>query len=132
MFLSGSLAVTLQCPGSVPAVYLFWENLGKFWEHCKHLPGKLQNLEQLKCACRVPRMSPNFPKSSTLQEHSQDTANVLIWNIFGTLLWFFSNFLCLVHCDHTDGNTAKSLLMSHSGTSLVLSLANLKVYPQLT
>src|ERR1700753_460259 len=132
MYQRCSKSVHLQCPGSVPAVYRFWENLGKFWGHCKHMPGKLQNLEHLKCACSVPRISPNFPKGGTLQEHSQDTVNVLIWNIFGTSLWFFSNFPSLVHCDHTDGNTAKSLQMSHSGTSLVLSLANLKVYPQFT
>src|SRR6201992_1003938 len=132
MYQRCSKSVHLQCPGSVPAVYCFWENLGKFREHCKHMPGKLQNSEHSKCTCSVSRISPNFTKSGTLQEHSQDTANVLIWNIFGTLLWFFSNFLSPVHCDHTDGNTAKSLQMSHSGTSLELSLANLKVYPQFT
>src|ERR1700753_4020780 len=87
-----SKSVHLQCPGSVPAVYHFCENLGKFWDHCKHMPGKLQYLDHLKCACSVPRISPNCPKSGTLQEHSQDTANVLIWNIFGTSLWFFQNF----------------------------------------
>src|ERR1700759_4123737 len=125
MFQISTFAVSWECSCSVP-------RLGKFWGHCKHMPGKLQNLEHLKCACSVPRISPDFPTSGTLQEHSQDIANVLIWNIFGTSLWFFSNFPSLVHCDHTDGNTAKSLQMSHSGTSLVPSLANLKVYPQFT
>src|ERR1700759_3310128 len=132
MYQRCSRSVHLQCPGSVPAVYRFWENLGKFWGHCKHISNVPIFAVFLVCAFSVPRISPNFPKSGTLQEHSQDTANVLIWNIFGTSLWFFQNFSSQVHCDHTDGNTAKSLQMSHSGTSLVLSLANLKVYPQFT
>src|SRR6201992_2170791 len=120
MFPSGSFAVALQCshqcdhsvpgleilkePSNVPKMFqistfaVSWECscsvplLGKFWGHCKQMPGKLQNLEHLKCACSVPRISPNFPKSGTLQEHSQDTANVLIRNIFRALLWFFQNF----------------------------------------
>src|SRR6201992_2809574 len=121
-------SVHLQCPGSVPAVYCFWENLGKFWEHCKHVSNVPSFAVFLACACSVPRISPTFTKCGTLQEHSQDTANVLIWYIALVL----SKFPSLVHCDHTDGNTAKSLQMSHSGTSLVLSLANLKVYPQFT
>src|SRR6201992_1638100 len=125
MFHISTFTVSWECSCSVLL-------LGKFWGHCRHMTGKLQNMEHLKGACSVPRISPNFPKSGTLQEHSQDTVNVLIWNTFGTLLWFFSNFPSLVHCDHTDGNTAKSLQMSHSGTSLVLSLENLKVYPQFT
>src|ERR1700753_3895693 len=99
MYQRCSKSVHLQCPGSFPALYCFWENFGKFWGHCKHMPGKLKNLEHLKCACSVSRISPNFPKSGTLQEHSQDTANVLIWNIFGTSLWFFQNFPSQVHCD---------------------------------
>src|ERR1700759_5593885 len=87
-----SKLVHLRCPGSVPAVYCFWENLGKFWGHCKHISNVPSFAVFLACACSVPRISPNFPKSSTLQEHSQDTANVLIGNIFGTSLWFFQNF----------------------------------------
>src|SRR6201992_244606 len=90
MFCISTFAVSWECSCSVPL-------LGKFWGHCKHMPGKLQNLEHLKCACSVPRFSPEFTRSGTLQEHSQDTANVLIWNIFGTSFWFFSNFLRLVH-----------------------------------
>src|SRR6201992_4228770 len=92
MYQKCSKSVHLQCPGSVPAVYRLWENLGKFWEHCKHISNVPSFAVFLACACSVPRISPNFPKGGTLQEHSQDTANVLIWNIFGTSLWFFQNF----------------------------------------
>src|SRR6201992_580517 len=100
MYQKCSKSVHLQCPGSVPAVYCFWESLGTFWVLCKHISTVPSFAVFLAGACSVPRIFPNFPKRGTLQEHSQDTA--------------------------------KSLLMSHSGTSLVLSLANLKVYPQFT
>src|ERR1700753_3169396 len=92
MYQRCSKSVHLQCPGSVPAVYHPCENWVKFWEHCKHISNVQSFAVFLACACSVPRISPNFPKGGTLQEHSQDTANVLIWNIFGTLLWFFQNF----------------------------------------
>src|SRR6201992_4363431 len=92
MYQRCSESVHLRCPGSVPAAYRFWDNLGKFWEHCKHISNVPSVAVFLACACSVPRISPNFPKSGTLQEHSQDTANVLIRNIFGTSLWFFQNF----------------------------------------
>src|ERR1700759_904656 len=61
-----SKSVHLQCPGSVSAVYCFWENFGKFWEHCKHISNVSSFAVFLACACSVPRISPNFPKSSTL------------------------------------------------------------------
>src|ERR1700759_2343667 len=77
MFHISTFAVSWECSCSVPL-------LGKIWGHCKHMPGKQQNLEHLKCACSVPRISPNFPKSGTLQEHSQDTANEPLRNITGT------------------------------------------------
>src|ERR1700753_4452343 len=92
MYQRCSESVHLQCPGSVPAVYRFWENLGEFWGHCKHISNVPSFAIFLACACSVPRIPPNFPKSGTLQEHSQDTANVLIQNIFGPSLWFFQNF----------------------------------------
>src|ERR1700753_3105117 len=128
MYQSCSKLVHLQCPGSFPAVYRFWENLGKFWEHCKCISNVPSFSVFLACACSVPRISPNFPKSGTLQEHSRDTANVPIWTIFGTSLWFFQNFQAW----YTVITLMGTLQMSHSGTSLVLSLANLKVYPQFT
>src|SRR6201992_305632 len=128
MYQRCSKSVHLQCPGSVPTLYRFWEILGTLQAHARKTakPGTFEMC--LQCSQNFPK----FSQSGTLQEHSQDTANVLIWNIFGTSLGFFSNFPSPVHCDHTDGNTAKSLQMSHSGTSLVLSLANFKVYPQFT
>src|ERR1700753_149231 len=120
MFPSGSFAVTLQCshqcdhsvPGleilkepkrctkdvpnqyicSVLGVFLQCTAFGKIWGHSGDTASTCRDLEHLKCACSVPRMSPNFTKSGTLQEHSQDTADVLIGNIFGTSLWFFQNF----------------------------------------
>src|ERR1700753_4111787 len=85
MFHISTFAVSWECSCSVPL-------LGKFWEHCKHISNVPSFAVFLACACSVPRISPNFPKSGTLQEHSQDTANVLIGNIFGTSLWFFQNF----------------------------------------
>src|ERR1700753_77970 len=128
MFQISTFAVSWECSCSVPLLEKFGEILGTLQAH-------------FKCSkfCSFPGMclqcSQNFPKFYQKQYTAgtlQDTANALIWNIFGTLLWFFSNFPSPVHCDHTDGNTAKSLQMSHSGTSLVLSLTNLKVYPQFT
>src|ERR1700753_1414239 len=91
MYQRCSRSVHLQCPESVPAVYRFLGNLWEFWGHCKHISNVPSFGFCLGCACSVPRISQNFPKSGTLQEHSQDTANVLIWNIFGTSLWFFQN-----------------------------------------
>src|ERR1700753_3652048 len=81
MYQRCSKSVHLQCPGSVPAVYCFWKNLGKFWGHCKHISNVPSVAVFLACAYSVPRISQNFPKSGTLQEHSQDTANVLIQDI---------------------------------------------------
>src|ERR1700753_4269532 len=121
MFQISTFTVSWECSCSVPLLVKSGDTASTF-----------QMFQVLQFSWHVLAVSPDFTKSGTLQEHSQDTVNVLIWNIFGTLLWFFSNFPSLVHCDHTDGNTAKSLQMSHSGTSLVLSLANLKVYPQFT
>src|ERR1700753_2735110 len=123
-----TFAVSWECSCSVPLLGKFGEILGTLQAHFKC--SKFCSFPGMCLQC--PQNFPKFPKSGTLQEHSQDTANVLIQNIFGTSLWFFSNFPNPVHCDHTDGNTAKSLQMSHSGTSLALSLANLKVYPQFT
>src|ERR1700753_3283539 len=88
MYQRCSKSVHLQCPGSVPALYRFWEILGTLQAHDRET-GKTGRFEM--CL----QFSQNFPKfsqSGTLQEHSQDTANVLIWNIFGTSLWFFQNF----------------------------------------
>src|ERR1700753_889600 len=128
MFQISTSAVSWECSCSVPLLGKFGEILGTVQAHfkcskCCSFPGMC-----LQCSQNFPK----FSQSGTLQEHSQNTANVLIWNILGTLLWLFSKFPSPVHCDHTDGNTAKSLQMSHLGTSLVLSLANLKVYPQFT
>src|ERR1700753_2073463 len=128
MYQRCSKSVHLQCPGSVPAVYRFWENVGKFWEQCKHISNVPGFAVFLKCACSVPRISQKRYTAGTLPGHCKCTDLEHLWYI--TLV--LSKFPSLVHCDHTDGNTAKSLQMSHSGTSLVLSLANLKVYPQCT
>src|ERR1700753_1394008 len=121
---------------SVLGVFLQCNAFGKIWGNFGNTASTFQMFQVSQFSWHVLAVSPEFPqslpKSDTLQENSQDTTNGLIWNIFGTSLWFFSNVPSLVHCDHTDGNTAKSLQMSHSGTSLVLSLANLKAYPQFT
>src|ERR1700755_2324329 len=64
MYQRCSKSVHLQCPGSVPAVYRFWENLGKFWEHWQ---------AHFKCSkfFRFPGMCllcpQNFPKFSQKQ-----------------------------------------------------------------
>src|ERR1700755_3604267 len=58
MYQRCSKSVHLQCPGSLPAVYRFWENLGKFWEHCKHISNVPSFAVFLACACIVPRISP--------------------------------------------------------------------------
>src|ERR1700753_845754 len=112
-----------------------WECLVKFGE----ILGILQ--AHFKCSkfCSFPGMClqcpQNFPKfyqkrytAGTLPGHCKCTDAEHLWYIALVLL----KFPILVHCDHTDGNTAKSLQMSHSGTSLVLSLVYLKVYPQFT
>src|SRR6201992_4001972 len=58
MYQRCSKSVHLQCPGSVPAVYCFWENLGKFWEHCKHISNVPSFAIFLACACSVPKFYP--------------------------------------------------------------------------
>src|ERR1700759_4984835 len=119
MFPSGSFAVTLQCshqcdhsvPGleilkepkgctkdvpnqyicSVLGVFLQCTAFGKMWGNSGNTASTFQMFQVLQFSWHVLAVSPEFPKSGTLQEHSQDTANVLIWNIFGTSLWFFQN-----------------------------------------
>src|ERR1700753_4051783 len=85
MFQISTFAVSWECSCSVLLLEKFGEILGTLQAH-------------FKCSkfCSFPGMClqfpQNFPKSGTLQEHSQDTANVLMRNIFGTSLWFFQNF----------------------------------------
>src|SRR6201992_1196278 len=160
MFLSGSFAVTLQCshqcdhsvPGleilkepkgctkdvphqyicSVLGVFLqcttFGEILGTLQAHARKT-AKLGTFEMcLQCSQNFPKFSQRWYTAGKLPGHCKCTDAEHLWYIALVL----SKFPSLVHCDHTDGNTAKSLQMSHSGTSLVLSLENLKVYPQFT
>src|SRR6201990_1884538 len=85
MFQISTFAVSWECSCSVPLLGQFGEILGTLQAHARKT-AKLGTFEMcMQC-------SQNFPKSGTLQEHSQDTANVPIWNIFGTSLWFFQNF----------------------------------------
>src|ERR1700753_3220809 len=160
MFLSGSFAVNLQCshqcdhsvPGleilkepkgctkdvpnqyicSVLGVFLQCTAFGKICGNSGDTASTFQMLQVFQFSWHVLAMSPEFPQkrytAGTLPGHCKCTDVEHLWYI--TLV--LSKFPSLVHCDHTDGNTAKSLQMSHSGTSLVLSLANLKVYPQFT
>src|SRR6201992_3803652 len=116
MFLSGSFAVTLQCshqcdhsvPGlkilkepkrwtkdvlnqyiySVLGVFLQCSAFGKIWGHCKHMPGKLQNLEHLKCACSVPRFYQKRNTAGTLPGHCKCTDLEHLWYIALVLFKF--------------------------------------------
>src|SRR6201992_1610952 len=128
MYQRCSKSVHLQCPGSVPTLYRFWEILGTLQAHARKTakPGTFEMC--LQCSQNFPTFSQKRYTAGTLPGHCKCTDLEHLWYI--TLV--LSKFPSLVHCDHTDGNTAKSLQMSHSGTSLVLSLANLKVYPQFT
>src|SRR6201992_312804 len=128
MYQRCSKSVHLQCPRSVPAVYCF----GKIWGTSGNTASTFQMSQVLLFSCHVLAMSPEFPQkrytAGTLPGHCKCTDLEHLWYIPLVL----SEFPSPVHCDHTDGNTANSLQMSHSETSLVLSLDNLKVYPQFT
>ena len=80
----------------------FWHILGKLWEHCKDMLGKLENWVHFKFPYDVPRVSPKYAKSGSSWLHFWDTPNVPLRNIFGTLVWFILNFTdwehCKVHC----------------------------------
>src|ERR1700753_2874988 len=113
--------LTLQCTA-------FGEILGTLQAHARKT-AKLGTFEMcLQCSQNFPKFSQKQYTAGTLPGHCKCTDVEHLWYIPLVL----SKFPSLVHCDHTDGNTANSLQMSHSGTSLVLSLENLKVYPQFT
>src|ERR1700753_1524435 len=83
-YICSVLGVFLQCT----AFGKFGEILGTLQAHAR----KTVKFGTFEMCLQCPQKFPKFPKGGTLQEHSQDTANVPIWNIFGTSLWFFQNF----------------------------------------
>src|ERR1700753_3330511 len=101
MFQIGTFAVSWECSCSVPPL----GNLGKFWGHCKHISNVPNFTVFLACACSVPRISPNFPKVV----HCRNTPRTLQMYHLWYIALVLSKFPSLIHCDHTDGNTAKSL-----------------------
>src|ERR1700753_3133954 len=120
---------------SVLGVFLQCTAFGKIWGNSGDTTSTFQMFQVLQFPGMCLQCPQNFPKFSqkrytagTLPGHCKCTDLEHLWYISLVL----SKFPSLVHCDHTDGNTAKSLQMSHSGTALALSLANLKVYPQFT
>src|SRR6201992_346512 len=128
MFQISTFAVSWECSCSVSLVGKFGEILGTLQAHARKT-AKLGTFEMcLQCPKNFPKFSQRRYTAGTLPGHCKCTDLEHLWYI----PWVLSKFPSLVHRDHTDGNTAKSLQMSHSGTSLVLSLANLKVYPQFT
>src|SRR6201990_3240461 len=117
MFQISTFAVSWECFCSVPLLVKFGEILGTLQAH----PRKTAKSGTFEMCLQCPQ---NFPKffqkrytAETLPGHCKCTNLEHLWYIALVL----SKFPSLVHCDHTDGNTAKSLQMSHSGTSLVLS-----------
>src|ERR1700753_1655413 len=128
MFQISTFAVSWECSCSVLLLGKFWEILGTLQAHARKTakPGTFEMC--LQCPQNFPKFSQKWHTAGTLPGHCKCTDSEHLWSIALVL----SKFPSLVHCDHADGNTAKSLQMSHSGTSLVLSLASLKVYPQFT
>src|SRR6201992_4319980 len=128
MFPISTFAVSLELSCSVPLLGKFGEILGTLQAHVKcskfcSFPGMC-----LQCPQNFPKFSQRWYTAGKLPGHCKCTDLEHLWYIALVL----SKVPSLVHCDHTDENTAKSLQMSRSGTSLALSLANLKVYPQFT
>src|SRR6201995_4837571 len=81
MYQRCSEPVHLRCPGSVPAVYHFWEKLGKFWEHCKHISNVPSFAVFLACACSVPKFSQEQDTAGTLPGHCKCTDLEHLWYI---------------------------------------------------
>src|SRR6201992_2092303 len=128
MFQISTFAVSWECSCSVPLLGKFGDILGTLQAHARKTK-KLGTFEMhLQCSKNFPKFSQKRYTAGKLPGHCKCTDLEHLWYIPMVL----SKCPSLVHCDHTDGNTANSLQVSHSGTPLVLSLANLKVYPQFT
>src|ERR1700753_2293013 len=103
MFCISTFAVSWECSCSVPLLVKFGEILGTLQAHARKT-AKLGTFEM--CL----QYSQNFPKFyQTLPGHCKCTDAEHLWYIALVL----SKFPSLVHCDHTDRNTAKSAQEHH-------------------
>src|SRR6201992_4502596 len=101
MYQRCSKSVHLQCPGSVPTLYRFWELLGTLQAHARKTakPGTFEMC--LQCSQNFPKFSQKQYTAETLPGHCKCTDLEHLWYIALVL----SKFPSLVHCDHTDGTT---------------------------
>src|SRR6201992_770899 len=88
MFQIGTFAVSWECSCSVPLLGKFGEILGTLQAHAR----KTAKLGTFEMCLQCPQNFPKFYKKQYTAGTLPDNANVLIWNIFSTLLWFFQNF----------------------------------------
>src|ERR1700753_3105118 len=112
MFQIGTFAVSWEFSCSVPLLGKFGEILGTLQVHFKcskffSFPGMC-----LQCPQNFPKFSQKRYTAGTLPGHCKCTNLDHLWYIPLVL----SKFPSLVHCDHTDGNTANEPLGNITGT----------------